>query len=58
MPTMWQRTLVQEAMSVAVFVGIYSCFGMLCILADVWVHIYHCDPYTGFLNRPAAAGPA
>eukprot|EP00434_Breviolum_minutum_P045012 symbB.v1.2.040271.t1/scaffold7114.1/size13255/2 len=18
---------------------------------DVWVHIYHCDPYTGFLNR-------
>eukprot|EP00930_Biecheleria_cincta_P002585 TRINITY_DN103593_c0_g1_i1.p1 TRINITY_DN103593_c0_g1~~TRINITY_DN103593_c0_g1_i1.p1 ORF type:complete len:286 (-),score=35.59 TRINITY_DN103593_c0_g1_i1:155-1012(-) len=20
---------------------------------DVWVHIYHCDPYTGFLNRMA-----
>ena len=20
--------------------------------SDVWVHIYHCDPYTGFLNRP------
>jgi len=19
--------------------------------SDVWVHIYHCDPYTGFLNR-------
>mmetsp|Transcript_44140 Transcript_44140/g.103170 ORF Transcript_44140/g.103170 Transcript_44140/m.103170 type:complete len:282 (-) Transcript_44140:166-1011(-) len=18
---------------------------------DVWVHVYHCDPYTGFLNR-------
>lgn len=21
------------------------------LAADVWVHIYHCDPYTGFLNR-------
>ena len=23
----------------------------LMLLSDVWVHIYHCDPYTGFLNR-------
>jgi len=22
-------------------------------LGDVWLHIYHCDPYTGFLNKVA-----
>lgn len=24
---------------------------MPCEGPDVWLHIYHCDPYTGFLNR-------
>ena len=26
---------------------------MLFAVTDVWVHVYHCDPYTGFLNRRA-----
>ena len=35
-----------------------ACFAMLFAMSDVWVHVYHCDPYTGFLNRRALHGIA